>query len=160
MRPRSFLERSQVEPQEAQIDALIKPSLPFVLCGNFRDWFAFIKPPLNSLFQSRRLFHKRLRHPPPPKRSIHVNETAPAVGLLLHKTDSDLHKLPALTHLRRLHLIFRQGSVAFGLPFSPRSLRAMAALAIEPTVYAANRNGNHNHENLFDQFARHCALCR
>lgn len=51
--------------------------------------------------------------------------------------------------------------VAFALLFSPRSLKkALAALAVEPTVYAAKRNGNHNNENLFDLFARECALCR
>ena len=51
--------------------------------------------------------------------------------------------------------------VAFSLLFGPRSLKkALAALAVERTVYAAKRNGNHNNENLFDLFARQCALCR
>lgn len=53
----------------------------------------------------------------------HLEETAPTVGLLLHKTDSDPQKLPALTHFRRLRLIFRAESVAFSLLFRPRSLK-------------------------------------
>jgi len=92
---------------------------------------------------------------------IHINETAPTVGLLLHKTYSDPQKLPALTHFYRLRVIFRVESVAFSLLFSPTfAEKALGALAIEPAVHAAKRNGNHNNENLFDLFACQCALCR
>ena len=93
--------------------------------------------------------------------AIHLNETAPTVGLLLHKTDSDPQKLPALTHFHRLRLVFpAEVSGILVALWSMFAEKALGALAVEPTVHAAKRNGDHNNENLFDLFARRCALCR
>src|SRR5688572_32250323 len=60
----------------------------------------------------------------------------------------------------RLHLIFRLESVAFSLPFSPCSLKANGSTCDRSNCRCREQNGNHNNENLFDLFARQCALCR
>jgi len=82
------------------------------------------------------------------RRCTSTAKTAPAVGLLLHKTDSNLQKLPAPAHFSRslrpdisLRLIFQAKLMAFWLLFCPRLAEKGTdkGLRSKPTVYAAKR---------------------
>ena len=50
------------------------------------------------------------------------------------------------------------GGILVALKVHARLKKAIAALAVKPTVYAEQKR-DHNDENLFDLFARKCALC-